>query len=322
MINRGWSYREQVGPKGAGHTVLSYLTTTRRHSTEQEWACRIERGEVEVEGTRARCHDVIHPGQAVVWHRPPWDEGIVPRHYELIHEDDAIVIVNKPSGLPTLPAGGFLDNTLLALVRERYPEASPLHRLGRGTSGLVLFARRSDVASELARAWRDRAVQKTYRALGAGSTRAGMFVIDAPIGPVSHPRIGTVHAAREGGRPSHSIAMVLERRPDQTLFSVDITTGRPHQIRIHMAYAGHPLVGDPVYQAGGGIKDRPGLPGDGGYFLHAGRLQFEHPMTGRQMTVTATPPAELQTRQEMHEHERGQDVGPKVQWFNGSMVQR
>ena len=298
-MNHGWAYREQVGPEGGGRTVLSYLATTRLHSTEQEWAARIERGEVEVEGTRVRCEEIIHGGQTVVWHRPPWEEGTVPRHYELIHEDDSIIVVNKPSGLPTMPAGGFLDNTLLALVRERYPEASPLHRLGRGTSGLVLFALQRSTASELARAWRDRAVRKTYRALGSGSTRTEMFVIDVPIGPVPHPVIGTVQAACEGGRPAHSVAVVLEHRHDQTLFSIDITTGRPHQIRIHMAYAGHPLIGDPLYAAGGGIKPRPGLPGDGGYSLHAERLQFAHPSTGQPMTVTATPPPELQTQAEL-----------------------
>jgi len=298
-INRGWSYREQVGPDGGGRTVLAYLTATRLHSTEQEWAERIERGEVEVEGTRVRCSEIIHPGQTVVWNRPPWNEDAVPLHYELIHEDDAIVVVNKPSGLPTMPAGGFLDNTLLALVRGRYPEASPLHRLGRGTSGLVLFARQRSAATQLARAWRDHAVRKTYRALGRGNTRTEMFVIDVPIGPVPHPLIGTVQAACEGGRPSHSVAVVLEHRHDQTLFSIDISTGRPHQIRIHMAYAGHPLIGDSLYDAGGGIKQHPGLPGDGGYSLHAERLQFAHPTTGQSMTVTATPPPELQTHQEL-----------------------
>ena len=298
-MNRGWSYREQVGPEGRGRTVLAYLTATRLHSTEQEWAGRIERGEVEIERRRARCSDIIHPGQTVVWNRPPWNEDAVPRHYELIHEDDSIVVVGKPGGLPTMPAGGFLDSTLLALVRERYPEASPLHRLGRGTSGLVLFARQGSAASQLARAWRDHAVRKTYRALGRGNTRTEMFVIDAPIGPVPHPRIGTVQAAREGGRPSHSVAVVLEHRQNETLFSIEITTGRPHQIRIHMAYAGHPLIGDPLYDAGGGIKQHPGLPGDGGYSLHAERLEFAHPLTGESMTVTATPPPELQTHQEL-----------------------
>ena len=75
-----------------------------------------------------------------------------------------------------------------------------------------------------------------------------MFVIDVPIGPVPHPLLGTVQAAREGGKPSHSVAVVLEQRHDRTLFRVEITTGRPHQIRIHMAYAGHPLIGDPLYE--------------------------------------------------------------------------
>src|SRR6185436_12565326 len=293
-LNRGWSYREQVGPEGAGHTVLSYLTATRLHSTELEWAARIERGEVEVEGTPVRGDVILHPGQTVVWNRPPWDEDAVPRHYDLVHEDDSIIVVNKPSGLPTMPAGGFLDNTLLALVRETYPEASPLHRLGRCTSGLVLFARHRHAASHLARSWRDHNVRKTYRALGLGSTRTEMFVIDVPIGPVPHPLIGTVQAACEHGRPSHSVAVVLEQRHDQTLFRIEITTGRPHQIRIHMAYAGHPLIGDPLYEMGGGLKHHPGLPGDGGYSLHAERLQFAHPVTGQRMTVAATPPPELQ----------------------------
>ncbi len=279
--------------------MLSYLTATRLHSTEQEWAARIDRGEVEVEGTRVRRDAILHAGETIVWHRPPWDEATVPTHFEILHEDDSILAINKPSGLPTMPAGGFLEHTLLSLVRGQHPEASPLHRLGRHTSGVVLFARTRAAASRLARAWRDRDVKKTYRALALGSTRAEVFVIDVPIGPVPHPLLGTVQAASAGGRPSHSVAMVLEKRHDRSLFSVEITTGRPHQIRIHMAWAGHPLVGDSVYEAGGGLKQHPGLPGDGGYLLHAERLQFAHPATGERVTITATPPPELQTHEEL-----------------------
>ena len=297
-LNRGWTYREQVGREVDGLTVLEFLATTRRHSTSAEWARRLERGEVEIEGTRATCGAILNPGQTIVWHRPPWDEADVPTNYRIVHEDDAIVVVDKPSGLPTMPAGGFLNHTLLTLVRRRYPDASPLHRLGRHTSGLVLFARRSHAASELARSWRDRTVRKTYRALAIGETRTGMFVIDAPIGPVPHPLLGTVQAASEDGKPSHSVAMVLERRRDRTLFNVEITSGRPHQIRIHLAYAGHPLIGDPLYEAGGGLKNHPGLPGDGGYLLHAERLQFAHPLTGKRMTLSAPAPPALQTRAE------------------------
>ncbi len=294
-LNRGWTYREQVGPNGGGLTVVEYLSSTHRHSTSDELARRVERGEVEIAGARVRCSGTVHHGQIIVWHRPPWHEPEVPTAYRIVHEDDGLVAVDKPSGLPTMPAGGFLDHTLLTLVRERYPDASPLHRLGRHTSGLVLFARTREAASTLARAWRDRTVMKTYRALARGDPRAETLVIDAAIGAVPHPRLGTVQAASEDGKPSHSVATVLERGRDCTLFSVDITTGRPHQVRIHLAYAGHPLIGDPLYDAGGGLKGQPGLPGDGGYLLHAERLQFAHPATGERMTLVAAPPAALQT---------------------------
>jgi 23S rRNA pseudouridine1911/1915/1917 synthase len=299
VLNRGWSYREQVGPDAAGQIVLAYLTATRPHSSANEWASRIARGEVEVDGVVARDGVTLHPGQTVTWNRPPWDEPEVPTAFDIVFEDDSIIVVNKPSGLPTMPAGGFLDQTLLMLIRQQYPGASPLHRLGRHTSGLVLFARTRDAASQLGRAWRDQDVKKTYRTLGLGSTRTEMFVIDVPIGPVPHPLLGTVHAAREGGKPSHSVALVLEQRDDQTLFRVDITTGRPHQIRIHMAYAGHPLIGDPLYETGGELKRHPGLPGDGGYLLHAHSLQFTHPVTGERLSLTATPPKALQTQEEL-----------------------
>ena len=300
-LNGGWTYREQVGPAGGGLTVLEYLAATRLHSTSEEWAERLERGEVEIEGRRVGGDAVLQPGQTIVWHRPPWHEDEVPRHYATVYEDDSIVVVDKPSGLPTMPAGGFLQNTLLTLMRDTYPEASPLHRLGRHTSGLVLFARTHEAASALSRAWRDHAVKKVYRALGLGETRTEIFVIDAPIGPVPHPLLGTVEAAAEGGKPSHSVAVVLDTSGDRTLFNVEITTGRPHQVRIHLAYAGHPLVGDPLYDAGGGLKRHPGLPGDGGYLLHAERLEFAHPATGTWMSVTSRPPAELLTRSEQRE---------------------
>ena len=297
-LNSGWTYREQVGPGGDGLRVLDYLAATRHHSTSEEWARRLERGEVEVDGSRVDTSAILHPGQIITWHRPPWHEDDVPTNFTIVHEDDSIVAVDKPAGLPTMPAGGYLNHTLLALMRETYPETSPLHRLGRHTSGLVLFARTRAAASALARAWRDRSVKKTYRALGVGETRTGMFVIDVPIGPVPHPLLGTVQAAAKDGKPSHSVVVVLEGGRDRTLFHVDITTGRPHQVRIHLAYAGHPLVGDPLYEAGGTLKHQPGLPGDGGYLLHAERLQFAHPVTGECMTLVAPPPSVLQTRAE------------------------
>ncbi|MGE0863974.1 MAG: RluA family pseudouridine synthase [Vicinamibacterales bacterium] len=300
-LNRGWSYREQVGPESAGRSVLEHLTATRTHSSAAEWTVRLQQGEVELDGGLTNGTAILAAGQILVWHRPPWDEPEVPGHFTVVYEDDAIIAVDKPSGLPTMPAGGFLEHTLMNRLRERYPEASPLHRLGRYTSGLVLFARSHDAAAELSRAWRDHDVKKTYRTLACGTTHTDMFVIDAAIGPVPHPLLGDVEAAAETGKPSRSIAMVLESRGDHTLFSVEIKTGRPHQIRIHMAYAGHPLVGDPLYCEGGIIKHQPGLPGDGGYLLHAERLVFAHPLSGTPMTLLAPPPRPLLTQGELRQ---------------------
>lgn len=296
-MNRGWSYREQVPAGAAGRTVLAHLAATYRHSTAGDWATRIHGGEVEVDDAVAPPGAILRAGQWLTWHRPPWQEADVPQHFEVIHQDDAIVAVNKPSGLPSMPAGGFLDHTLLALVRARYPEANPLHRLGRFTSGIMLFARTDAAASALSRAWRDRDVKKYYRALGSGVAALDRFDIDAPIGAVPHPRLGEVYAASASGKPSHSSATVLERRRHSTLLEVQITTGRPHQIRIHLAFAGHPLVGDPIYDIGGVIKVQPGLPGDGGYLLHAERLVFVHPLTGREMSLdaAASSPQALKT---------------------------
>ncbi|GAA5513727.1 ribosomal large subunit pseudouridine synthase D [Deinococcus carri] len=297
--NGGYTYREELGRRARGLTTLAYLTRFYPHSTAADWRARLEGGEVVLNGVPAHGAEVLTPGQVLEWHRPPWEEEDVPLHYDLLYQDAALLVVAKPSGLPTLPGGGFLEHTLLTRVRADFPEARPLHRLGRGTSGLVLFARTPGAAAMLAQAWRDHAVGKQYRALAAGWATEDEFHITTPIGPVPHPRLGSVFAASAAGKASSSLARVLERRgPDhragETLFAVDIHTGRPHQIRIHLASIGHPLVGDPLYAPGGGPRpDLPGLPGDGGYLLHAERLTFTHPLTGERLTLHAPPPTEL-----------------------------
>jgi len=290
--NGGYAYRERI-PAGAALT-LDHLVHHHRHSTEAQWMERIERGEVTLGGIPVSAGTLLVAGQELVWNRPPWDEPEVDTRFQVLFEDDLLVAVAKPRGLPTLPGGGFLENTLIARVRARFPEANPMHRLGRETSGLVLFSRSHAAAAAIQTAWRGHRIEKRYRALASGICSQEELTITAPIGPVPHPWLGTLHAANPQGKPSLSRARVLYRGESATLFEVLIETGRPHQIRIHLAFAGHPLVGDPLYAAGGLPRpDLPALPGDGGYFLHAERLAFPHPLTAQRMELWAPPPVEL-----------------------------
>ena len=296
-LNQGYAYREQVGAEGVGLTASAYLALRHPRSSLAVWEKRVAAGQVSVGADVAAVGTRLCAGAWLTWHRPAWDEPEVPLSFDVVAEDEQILVVSKPSGLPTAPAGGFLQHTLLALVRARDPAWSPLHRLGRGTSGLVLFARGTRALAALSQAWREARVEKDYLALAEGEPALDRFVVEAPIGPVEHPLLGTLHAASPTGRPSRSEVQVLERRGDSTLCAVRIPTGRPHQIRIHLAFVGHPLVGDPLYVAGG--LAQPGvasLPGDGGYWLHAHRLAFPHPVTGERRSFEAQPPIPLQRR--------------------------
>lgn len=293
-LNAGCVYRSQIGPDAAGHTLLVHLAGRYRHSELGSWRARLARGEITLDECLATGEEPLRAGQRLVWTRPPWDEPEVPLGFDVVFEDEALLVVDKPAGLPTMPAGGFLEHTLWALVRRRYPEASPVHRLGRFTSGLIVCARTPAAAAALSRTWREQRVSKQYRALGAGRPTWTSREITTPVGPVPHPTLGSVHAASAHGRPAHSVVHALAARGDDTLFDVAISSGRPHQIRIHLAAVGYPLVGDPLYGPGGIPRaGTTALPGDGGYLLHAHRLQFAHPITGDLVLFEAPPPAEL-----------------------------
>lgn len=297
-LNRGWTHRERIGPEGAGRTVLAHLSACHPRASREEWARRIAEGQVRLEDAPAEPGDRLKAGQWLTWARPPWIEPEVPLCTAVLYEDEDLLAVAKPDGLPTMPGGGeFLEHTLLALVRRRAPEASPMHRLGRSTTGIVLFARTAEARRLVQEAFRSHRLRKVYRALCTGHPAGDGLDLDAPIGAVPHPLLGTVHGASPEGRSSLSRVRVLERREGCSLVEVEIETGRPHQIRIHLAFAGHPLVGDPLYGPGGTpLPGTTALPGDPGYRLHALRLELLHPRTGQPLTLFCAPPLELRSR--------------------------
>lgn len=264
MLNGGYSYRERLPRSASGRRVLAYLAERYRHSSERAWRERIEQGQVLVDGVA------------------------------VLYRDEDLIAVAKPSGLPTMPGASFLERTLLYRVRSVDALAAPLHRLGRGTSGIVLFTRNRAARRSMTSAWQAGRVERRYRALVEGDFPTGEHVIDEPIGPVPHSRLDSVAARSPGGKPARTHARLLEARGASSLVAVRIETGCSHQIRIHLATRGHPLVGDPLYPSGGvPEKGETALPGELGYWLHAMNLRFPHPRDGREVSIDCQSPPPL-----------------------------
>jgi 23S rRNA pseudouridine1911/1915/1917 synthase len=303
LLNKGWVYHDQVQSDAAGRTVLDFYASRYTHSSRQEWQQRLTNGQIELDGVSAQAATKLKTGQYLDYHRLPWHEPPAPRAIKILWQDCDLLIVAKPSGLQVLPGGPFLQNTLLSILREAYPadkNLTPVHRLGRGTSGIMAIARSPLARQHLARDWRQGAVKKTYRALAQTTDMPATFVVEMPIGKIPYAPLSQIYAASASGKPARSLCSVLERRGDQdcTLLKIEIPTGRPHQIRIHLAAAGYPLVGDPLYIKGGQPKpiepntSHP-VPGDGGYLLHAYRLAFNHPRTLVPQVFICDPPESL-----------------------------
>jgi 23S rRNA pseudouridine1911/1915/1917 synthase len=156
-----------------------------------------------------------------------------------------------------------------------------------------VFAKTDLARVALTRALREHAVDKRYRARITGAPEWNSTEITTRIGPAPHPRLGDVFAAREDGRPARSVATMVSRG-SESVVDVRIFTGRPHQIRIHLASIGHPLVGDPLYAPGGGAR-HDAVPGDLGYLLRAWRIAFAHPESGRELSLEVGLPPSLTT---------------------------
>jgi 23S rRNA pseudouridine1911/1915/1917 synthase len=294
-MNQGWVYRDRVKQNEAEWTILEFYTQKYPHSTQGEWRERIQLGQVLIDGKAASTETLLAKGQCLSYHRPPWTEPDVPLFFEILYEDSDLLMIDKPAGLPVLPGGGFLEHTLLWQLQQQYPRETPypIHRLGRGTSGLMLLAKTSQARASLSQQMRDRQISKIYHALVGQGDLPEKLIVTQPIGKIPHPVLGYIYGATPDGLSAYSECRVLQRTPETTLLEVTILTGRPHQIRIHLATVGYPLLGDPLYEIGGkpklAIDDKIPVPGDCGYFLHAYHLSFIHPSTGELINWVCPP---------------------------------
>ena len=262
-------------------------------------------GNVTVSGEMVRPSYRLEVGDRIEGELPPAALGIpqpedIP--IEIRYEDDRLLVVSKPAGIVTHPARGneegTLVNALLALDKPLAGMGSSrpgiVHRLDKDTSGLLLVAKDDDAHAHLVAALQARAITRTYLALVRGSPSSDRGSIDAPLG--RHPRRRVAMAVVPGGRSAVTHFTVLERAERVSLLEVTLETGRTHQIRVHLAHLGHPVVGDRVYGGGGDIPRSLGLTRP---FLHAWKLAFPHPDDRRVTEVSDPLPTDLQTALEL-----------------------
>ena len=256
----------------------------------------LEEGRVLREGRPLRKNDKLQAGDVLALDLPePQPVALEPEDIplDIVYEDNDLLVINKPKGLVVHPAAGHwsgtLVNALLYHCRDSLSgingELRPgiVHRIDKDTSGLLIVAKNDFAHQALAAQLQDHTLARTYVCLVVGGVREDSGVIDAPIG--RHPTDRKKMAVTEkNSRHAVTHWRVLERFPGYTLLECRLETGRTHQIRVHMACIGHPLLGDTVY---GAKKPVPGLAGQ---CLHAAELRFLHPRTGEPVTVEAPLP--------------------------------
>jgi 23S rRNA pseudouridine1911/1915/1917 synthase len=294
-----------IPPEHAGQRLdqaLAVLLPDYSRSRLKAW---IDAGEVRVDGTIPRPRDKVFGGEVVaVSATLPEDTRAAAQDIPLVlaHEDRHVLVVDKPAGLVVHPGAGnpdcTLQNALLALDPglATLPRAGIVHRLDKDTSGLLIVARTLPAHTALVRMLGEREIHREYEAICRGVMTAG-GTVDAPID--RHPTERVRMAVREGGREAVTHYRVIHRYRAHTHVRVQLETGRTHQIRVHLAHAGYPIIGDRVY---GGRLTLPKGAGEGlrlalrefpRQALHAARLQFAHPVTGRPLECRAPLPEDM-----------------------------
>ena len=296
-----------VSDEGDGLRLDRYLASVLAEHSRSQIQRLIKDGQVQLDGRPAKANHAVKVGQAISLEIPePVDSTLTPEALPLpiVYQDHDLLVVDKPAGMVVHPAAGHSSGTLVNALLHHVDDLSGIggerrpgivHRLDRGTSGLMVVAKHDAAHEELARQFHDREVEKQYLALVWGGVSAGRR-IDEPIG--RDPSNRKKMSARSR-RAREAVTRIVRAEPignALTLVLVAIYTGRTHQIRVHLSAIGHPVVGDALY---GGVRRR--VPGDiraVGHldrpFLHAAYLAFTHPVDGRRMEFTSELPADLQ----------------------------
>jgi 23S rRNA pseudouridine1911/1915/1917 synthase len=284
-----------VPPEEAGERLDRVLADRFPDLSRAQLQRLIRSGAITVNDTVVRPACRLAPGDLITVTFP--EEPTVrpePFPLDIVYEDEHLLVVNKPAGMVVHPAARMVSGTLVNALLAHCPQvadvggsdrAGIVHRLDRETSGLIVVAKNPEAHAALQRQFKRRLVRKTYVALVEGQVQPREGIIEVPIG--RDPKDRTRMAVSRTGRPAVTQYRVVEIFPQYTLLEVRPHTGRTHQIRVHLAWLGYPVVGDRVY----GRRRQTLMPDR--HFLHARDLAFTHPVTGEKLALSAPLPPEL-----------------------------
>jgi 23S rRNA pseudouridine1911/1915/1917 synthase len=305
MSSRHIQLEARLPSEAAGRRLDQVLAETFAGHSRTRIKGWIEAGQVTVDGRNPRPRDLVLGGELVRVDAVVADEVAVrpqPIALDLVHEDAGLIIVNKPPGLVVHPGAGNPDRTLQnALLAHDpalslLPRAGLVHRLDKDTSGLLVVARTLEAHTALVRALEAREIHREYQAVCSGVMTGG-GTVDAPIARHEVDRLRM--SVRSDGRESVTHYRVIERFRAHTHVRVILETGRTHQIRVHLAHVGYPIVGDATYgrrlaiPRGATERLDAVLRGFRRQALHAARLELEHPVSGRPLAFEAPLPADF-----------------------------
>lgn len=288
----------EVQREDAGMRLDRYLAAALPEFSRSRLQSLIGQGCVRLNGAPARQRAMVRTGDRVVVEVPPLVKSEArPEAIALavLHEDEDLLVLDKPAGLVVHPGAGHAEHTLVNALLHHCPTLSGIggaerpgivHRLDKETSGCLVVAKNDAAHRELSRQFAARTVTKVYLALVAGQMRKSSGSIDAPIArhPVHRQRMSVARHAR--GRSALTEYRVLRGNREMSLVECRLHSGRTHQIRVHLHHLGHPVLGDKLYAA----KKAAAFPRQ---MLHAARLGFEHPRDGRRLECEAPLPADF-----------------------------
>ena len=283
----------RVSGRHDGLLLLTFLESMRVSVTPEEWLASIETGALRRDGVALQEGDVVRAGNILVYSTPGTIEPDVNPDIRILHEDEAIVVLDKPAPLPVHPSGRFNRNTLTYLLGRTCTSEKlrPAHRLDANTTGVMVFSKTRAIAGKLQPQFERGEVRKTYLVRVLGTPTESEFIVDDPVG--ADPTDAGARVVEAGGLSARTELRVLRSDPDGTsLLQAVPVTGRTNQIRVHLWNRDLPVVGDPVYLPGRKLGTDPSLdPRGPAMCLHAFRIEFAHPLTGDPVVFEAPAPA-------------------------------